>query len=409
MYRSDPMESGTRGAVTLTLPKKIFFSLVVCLLLLAVLEFLLRLLPISVAPVAQNAPGGVEDFWDEVERGGLPKRQVNLKEQALQVDPTLPWSWIPLPSSTVKLSIDRLHYSFQMHFNRLGFRGSDFPQEKNNKAIIRIVCMGNSCTMGWGVNDDRTYPFRLSKILEKRCASRTEVINAGVLGYTSFQGLNQLKTRILELKPDVAVISYNWNDHLPAMRWLENGKATSFPDVALPKGAPSTNAAARLSAYLDWLRTFQLIQRLVGKATGNGNKSSDSVSSDVLSQDENALVPRVSSEDFRSNLEEMVRICRSHGIRPVLMTEAAKRQPRVKPRKTKPVLWKAFNLQSDYNQIIQEVASHEQVPLADPVAAVEANANGMVFLDLVHPNAMAQSIVAEQAADVLVPLLNGMK
>ncbi len=43
-------------------------------------------------------------------------------------------------------------------------------------------------------------------------ASEVEVMNFGVLGYSSFQGLQLLKTRVLDLHPDVLVIGFGMND-----------------------------------------------------------------------------------------------------------------------------------------------------------------------------------------------------
>src|SRR5262245_58976454 len=56
-------------------------------------------------------------------------------------------------------------------------------------------------------------PSRLvTRLHELHPAARFEVLNFGVLGYSSFQGLQLLKTRVIDLKPDILTIAYGMND-----------------------------------------------------------------------------------------------------------------------------------------------------------------------------------------------------
>ena len=63
------------------------------------------------------------------------------------------------------------------------------------------------------VNQDRDVPSRLEALLKQQ-APRTdlEVMNFGVLGYSSFQGLQLLKRAVLDLHPDVVVVGFGMND-----------------------------------------------------------------------------------------------------------------------------------------------------------------------------------------------------
>ncbi|MCK4666803.1 hypothetical protein KAU33_08640 [Candidatus Dependentiae bacterium] len=91
--------------------------------------------------------------------------------------------------------------------NSLGFRGGEIEKEKR-KDKIRIVCIGGSSIFGWSITDEgKTIP----RLLEMK-DEKLEVINAGVLGYTSAQELGLFIEDIYELNPDI-VICYNlWND-----------------------------------------------------------------------------------------------------------------------------------------------------------------------------------------------------
>jgi lysophospholipase L1-like esterase len=106
---------------------------------------------------------------------------------------------------------------FNVVTNSKGFHGAEFHHYKEEGAL-RIVCMGNSSTFGWGVPPDSCYPRLMENMLEVRLGKDVEVINAGVPGYTTLQGLHQLVRNILPLAPDAITLSFTANDNLPSSR-----------------------------------------------------------------------------------------------------------------------------------------------------------------------------------------------
>ncbi|MDD5255175.1 MAG: SGNH/GDSL hydrolase family protein [Candidatus Omnitrophica bacterium] len=102
--------------------------------------------------------------------------------------------------------------------NSEGFRDREFSPEKE-AGVFRIVCMGDSVTFGWPVPIDETYPNILERFMRERFAGRKiEVINAGVPGYTSFQGLMLLEKKVLGYRPDLLIVYYGINDKAGAYR-----------------------------------------------------------------------------------------------------------------------------------------------------------------------------------------------
>src|SRR5262249_27006680 len=78
---------------------------------------------------------------------------------------------------------------------------------------VRIACLGDSWTFGMPVSEEQTYPSRLRIALHAAVPGRSfDVENFGVLGYSSFQGLEVLKSRVLDLHPDIVVIGFGMND-----------------------------------------------------------------------------------------------------------------------------------------------------------------------------------------------------
>ena len=91
--------------------------------------------------------------------------------------------------------------------NNTGLRGIDLrPLAKNS---VRILCLGDSFTWGWGVNDNETYPAELEKLLQIRYPRLdVQVLNAGVSGYGTDEELEFLKKRGADLKPDIVISQF---------------------------------------------------------------------------------------------------------------------------------------------------------------------------------------------------------
>ena len=101
--------------------------------------------------------------------------------------------------------------NYQGH-NQLGYRGAETTIEKP-KGIFRIVTIGASTTYGFGVNSNQAYPDVLQDILRDDYGyTNVEVINAGVMSYTSFELLTNFQFRVLELDPDLIIYYGAKND-----------------------------------------------------------------------------------------------------------------------------------------------------------------------------------------------------
>lgn len=125
----------------------------------------------------------------------------------LQPDLDLPMTDITAPAPVR----ERTRWTF--HTNERGYNARVVPWEKP-PGVFRIVTMGDSSTFGWGVDTDRIYPHVLEKLLRERHPSmRIEVVNLGVCGYSSLQGLVLLRSEGMLYHPDVVLISYGSNDY----------------------------------------------------------------------------------------------------------------------------------------------------------------------------------------------------
>ncbi len=97
--------------------------------------------------------------------------------------------------------------------NSHGFRGSEFIREKA-PGKVRVLCMGDSHTFGEGVPQSQIFASQLEHILNQAAGEgRFEVINLGVSGYSSYQGLLLLEKEALAFSPDYVVVGYGSNDY----------------------------------------------------------------------------------------------------------------------------------------------------------------------------------------------------
>src|SRR6185503_18087472 len=66
---------------------------------------------------------------------------------------------------------------------------------------VSILVLGDERTFGWGVADGETYPEQLEVWLRTRCPTCGRVVNAGVPGYTTYQGMMQARDLGNRLRP----------------------------------------------------------------------------------------------------------------------------------------------------------------------------------------------------------------
>ncbi len=168
---------------------------------------------------------------------------------------------------------------------------------------FRIICLGGSVTYGAPDNLiklDDTYAKRLESILNSRHPlNKYEVINAGVSGYTSYQGFKYLQTRIINYHPDLILIHFGHNDGTNAL-YLEDNEQVC-PGLLL------TN----IQNILIKSKTYQLLSKLIFILKHNFKQSS------VLSCRETKF--RVSGKDYKQNLELMAKLGEQNGFKAVFI------------------------------------------------------------------------------------------
>lgn len=83
-----------------------------------------------------------------------------------------------------------------------------------NSKTVRILAFGDSLTSGYRLNPEQAYPKLLEKELHKRGLKNLEILNAGVSGDTSSQGLRRIQWTLKNGPFDYVLVALGANDGL---------------------------------------------------------------------------------------------------------------------------------------------------------------------------------------------------
>jgi lysophospholipase L1-like esterase len=258
--------------------------------------------------------------------------------------------WRPRPSAAV--------------FNAQGFRGPELSVDKPANEF-RVYAVGDSNTLGVA---EAAWPGDLQGIFRKSCGALVQVVNAGVWGYTSAQGLSRID-EISKFDPDLVLISFGANDAHPV----------SVPDKRY------TVRAAWSRRLEDFLQPSHVARLAIGVLTR------------VPALPTGEMTHRVSLEDYRTNLVEMVGRVRSWGAVPVLLTRPY--HGALMPAMS----WKSFA--HEYNTVTAEVAASLELPVVDLYTHFKDR--DALFTDESHFNPEGHRLAAEIVYQRIQPFLRG--
>jgi len=100
--------------------------------------------------------------------------------------------------------------SIEYKINSKGLRDHEYDYEKSPETY-RILALGDSVTMGFGVNIEDVYVKRIENLLKKD-DENYEVVNLGVGGYNVWHEFHYLKKEGLKYNPDMIIFGFIFND-----------------------------------------------------------------------------------------------------------------------------------------------------------------------------------------------------
>lgn len=105
--------------------------------------------------------------------------------------------------------------------NSYGFRGPEIAAQAGH-GVVRIAFLGDSVAMGWGVEEQEAFPFRILDALQRE-GRKVDGYNMGVGNFNTTQEVALYKDVGARLKPDIIVLCYFINDAEPMPDYSENG------------------------------------------------------------------------------------------------------------------------------------------------------------------------------------------
>jgi lysophospholipase L1-like esterase len=341
----------------MSLSKKLLFSLITVTLFFSAAEGLARLLFAPLDPQLHR------EHVEIIRTLGL-----QALNDTMVADPYLFWALKPgLRGKLIEGHLRDSAIRFTLSTGSLGLRGAEVPRRKTG---FRILALGDSTTFGLGVDDDQTWPAILQSLLRERSRKEVEVLNAGVPGYTSFQGLRWLRSRGLSLQPDLVLATFGFND---ADSW------SSRSDIE----------TARILAIHQWEEPL-LHSRLY-----TGLKSLLSRAAPVSPSGEGGRRPRLSGPELYATLGRIQEACASRKIPLVL------------------IIW-PYAAQKEAGDgrlllaqpVITSFGDRYHVPVVNLLPSF-ASSPERLFLDHVHANPAGCRVAAEALAGVCLDRIAG--
>lgn len=243
----------------------------------------------------------------------------------------------------------------------------DIPKEKK-KGEIRVLCIGDSTTYGWGVSYDQSWVYLLGKKLsEKYPGMNIVTLNAGVPGATS----RQVK-RIYQF-----YLSSYWTDILI---WRAGD---GISDAYL------VNAALESLRLFVWRcvyesRVFRVLCVLLDNGKGEVANATFDFLTDRFGQD--FARSQAAEAEARSDFEIVKKIAEENGVRRVLQVEYLFRHDLGRARGTAPDSAngnKVYVLEA-FNKFRRE------------------NPSRKLFVDLVHLTEAGNAITAEEISKYII-------
>jgi len=211
------------------------------------------------------------------------------------LDKDLLWRLQP---NTVK-EVDGIEYKVNSH----GLRSNDFELSKES-GVFRIGVFGDSSTFGLNLPFDEIYHQYLMKMLESKYPQKKfEVINFGVPGYSSRQGVVVFHKWLDKIDPDLVIVSFGANDGYGI-------PAGVYGDMEIV--GTSTTIAVNIRSHLERLRIVTLLHTFVTKIEEKALNEQKGKKIEVTKC-------RVPKEGYEKNIRKMAAIARKHDIPAVFL------------------------------------------------------------------------------------------
>ncbi|MEQ9407217.1 MAG: SGNH/GDSL hydrolase family protein [Fuerstiella sp.] len=209
--------------------------------------------------------------------------------------------------------------------NSLGFRGPELVEERTDV----LLCLGDSITLGYGVDDGAEYPRVLQRELVRNGRAQAQVINAGIGATGNGRWLRFLQTEAAVYSTDYVVLQTTGNDIEDNIRdslykLSSNGTLVSC-SVSPPGLSRRLQQIIEVVPGIAYSHLFCLAREAAGRLRPAGNKDSGTVRREESGRPQEISQPE---KLFLALIERSIELCRERGW-PVLLVAVDFTPPRM--------------------------------------------------------------------------------
>lgn len=259
--------------------------------------------------------------------------------------------------------------------NSIGLREKEISPQKQ-PGEFRVIILGDSSIYGHDVAQDQTVAKHLETMLRQKYPEKAiNVINGGVCGYSSQQGMYFFEDILPVVKPDLVILGYFHSDI----------KMEQQLDTAIVQKTPLTS----MKRLLYKSNLYLLLRKQIGLFRYN------LPGGDGRSLQQAGDFNRVPPQDYCQNLRKMSEMSKKAGANVILL----KMQPPANgfPRRISNETVKT------YLAVIGKVGHEISAPVVDIWSAfVSHDPSEMYCMDKFHPNSFGHRIMAQEILKCVV-------
>ena len=263
-----------------------------------------------------------------------------------------------------------------VRINGHGLRGPDLSAKPPGE--VRILSLGESTTFGAKLAYEETYSALLEQRLnEAPGASPVRVLNAGVPGYSLFQGVQFLLHRSEGFEPDMVLLYFGYNDFLPIAFLAQRASDAAGDTGGLNDWELFEERQSTMGRLVSFLIEYSNLARglfQLGSRDRSGLKRS-------------AHRTRVPDEHRARLLEMALKYCRERGIELVVVVP----------------IYREF---SGHAALLRSFVRENGVSVVDLPAVLPARFTGpreAYFSDDAHPTPAGHALIAEAIHEGVAP------
>lgn len=152
-------------------------------------------------------------------------------------------------------------FAYIQHVNHLGLRGRETTTEKP-VGTRRILMLGDSFTMGKGVEDDQTFSVLVERSLQTsltECGGGAlEVLNGGTDSYAPILSYLQLDRDLSRLSPDVVVLNFDNSDLIQEAAYRQQAVRSANGAIV---AVPQVNRDSLYERFVSWTSRYLFFTR----------------------------------------------------------------------------------------------------------------------------------------------------